>query len=86
VMEGAAELSIRPQSLLLAPGAAVVGALPGRITKAAYLGSHMEYWVVAEGLTRELFVIAPEVVTPFVPGADVAITLAPSGVAVVPQG
>jgi hypothetical protein len=52
----------------------------------AHLGSHMEYWVVADGLTKELFVMAPEVAAPFVPGADVAIRLVPSGVAVVPQG
>jgi iron(III) transport system ATP-binding protein len=85
-VEGAAELSIRPQSLLLAPSVATDAALPGRISKASYLGSHMEYWVVADGLARELFVIAPDVSTPFVPGAQVAITLTPSGVAVVPQG
>jgi iron(III) transport system ATP-binding protein len=85
-VEGAAELSVRPQSLLLAPGAAATDALPGRISKAAYLGSHMEYWVVADGLAKELFVIAPDVATPFAPGAEVAIRLAQSGVAVVPQG
>jgi iron(III) transport system ATP-binding protein len=83
--KGAAELSIRPQSLLLAPGGAA-DALTGRIARAAYLGSHMEYWVRAEGVARELFVIAPDVAVPFAPGADVAIRLAPSGVAVVPQG
>ena len=83
--EGAAELSIRPQALLLTPGAAGPDALPGRISKAAYLGSHMEYWLAAEGLTKELFVIDPDVVAPMAPGADVAIRLAPSGVAVVPQ-
>ena len=83
--EGPAELSIRPQSLLLAPGAAAADALAGRIAKAAYLGSHMEYGVVADGLTRELFVMAPDVASPFSHGADVAIRLAPSGVALVPQ-
>ena len=42
-MEGAAEMSVRPQALLLTPGAAAPDALPGRISRAAYLGSHMEY-------------------------------------------
>jgi iron(III) transport system ATP-binding protein len=84
-MEGAAEMSVRPQALLLTPGAAAPDALPGRISRAAYLGSHMEYWVVVEGLTKELFAVAPDVATPLAPGADVAIKLAASGVAVVPQ-
>jgi iron(III) transport system ATP-binding protein len=83
--EGAAELSIRPQALLLTPGAAGGDALAGRITKASYLGSQMEYWVLADGLSKELFVIAPDVDAPLSPGADVAIRLAHSGVAVVPQ-
>jgi len=80
---GAAELSIRPQALLLTAGSAGHDALAGRITKAAYLGSHMEYWLAADGLSKELFVIAPDVETPLPPGADVAIRLAHSGVAVV---
>ena len=83
--EGAAELSIRPQALLLTPGVAADDALPGRISKAAYLGSHMEYWLIADGLSKELFVITPDVEAPLAPGADVAIRLARSGVAVVPQ-
>jgi iron(III) transport system ATP-binding protein len=83
---GAAELSIRPQSLLLTPGAAATDALAGRVSRAAYLGSHMEYWVSAEGLAKELFVVAPDVAAPFAPGADVAIRLASSGVSVVSGG
>jgi iron(III) transport system ATP-binding protein len=83
--EGAAEMSVRPQALLLTPGAAMPDALSGRISRAAYLGSHMEYWVVVEGLTKELFAVAPDVAIPLAPGADVAIKLASSGVAVVPQ-
>jgi iron(III) transport system ATP-binding protein len=80
---GPAELAIRPQALLLASDAADGSTLPGRVTKAAYLGSHMEYWIAAEGLSSELFVIAPDVVTPLPPGAAVGIRLAASGVAVV---
>jgi iron(III) transport system ATP-binding protein len=83
---GAAALSIRPQSLLLAPGAAAPNALAGRISRAAYLGTHMEYWVIADGLAKELLVIAPDVTAPFAPGAQVLIRLAPSGIAIVTQG
>ncbi len=78
---GAAELSVRPQAVLLAPGA---GGLSGRVTKAAYLGSHMEYWVAVEGLAKDLFVIAPDVAAPFAIGDAVAVALGASGVALVP--
>jgi hypothetical protein len=53
------------------------------VSKAAYLGSHLEYWVAVAGLSKELFVIAPDVEAPFVPGDEVAVTLALSGVALV---
>ena len=82
---GAAELAVRPQSLLLTPGVAAPDALPGRSVKAAYLGSHMEYWVAADGLSTELFIIGPDVATPLSVGAQVGIRLAGSGVAVVPR-
>jgi hypothetical protein len=43
----------------------------------------MEYSVAVDGLNKELFVIAPDVEAPFVPGDEVAITLALRGVALV---
>jgi iron(III) transport system ATP-binding protein len=79
---GAAELSIRPQAVLLAPGA---DGLRGHVTKAAYLGSHMEYWVMVPGLDNELFVISRNVETTFAVGDEVGATLAHTGVALVPQ-
>jgi iron(III) transport system ATP-binding protein len=79
---GAAELSIRPQAVLLAPGA---DGLRGHVTKAAYLGSHMEYWVMVPGLDNELFVISRNVETTFAIGDEVGATLAHTGVALVPQ-
>ena len=84
-VEGVAQLSIRPEALLLALGAGRPDALAGRVSKAAYLGSHMEYWVVVDGLSKELFVIAPDVEAPFAAGDEVAINLALSGVALVSQ-
>jgi iron(III) transport system ATP-binding protein len=85
VPSGAAELAIRPQAISLRMGAAGPNELLGRVTRAAYLGSHMEYWVAAEGLTTELFVIAPDVAAPLPVDVQVGIRLAPSGVAVVPR-
>ena len=82
-IDGAPELSVRPQALLLAPAAGQPDALMARVSKAAYLGSHMEYSVAVDGLSKELFVIAPDVEAPFVPGDEVAITLALRGVALV---
>ena len=83
--DGAAELSIRPQALLLSAATGAADELAGRVSKAAYLGSHMEYWVVADSLGKELFVIAQDVTAPFAVGDAVAVTLARGGVALVRQ-
>ena len=82
-VEGAAELSIRPAGA--AAGARRLTGCSGHVTKAAYLGSHMEYWVVIAGLDKELFVIAPDVEAPLAASDPVTVTLAHSGVALVPQ-
>jgi iron(III) transport system ATP-binding protein len=84
-MDGSAELSIRPQSLRLAPGSGSPDALAGRVSKAAYLGSQMEYWVAVDGLSKEMFVIAQDVEAPFAAGDEVVVTVALGGVALVPQ-
>ncbi len=81
---GPAELAVRPQSLLLRAGEPGAQELAGRIVKAAYLGSHMEYRVTAEGVERELFVIDPNVAVPLSAGQGVAVGLAGHGVAIVP--
>jgi iron(III) transport system ATP-binding protein len=81
-LEGAAELSIRPHALLVAP---YDGGLGGRIAKAAYLGSHMEYWVTVEGLDKELFAVARDVESPLVAGNAVSVSLDRTGIALVPQ-
>jgi iron(III) transport system ATP-binding protein len=84
-IDGSAELSIRPHSLVLAAGTGGPDALAGRVSKAAYLGSHMEYWVAVDGCSKELFAIAHDVEAPFATGDEVAITLTLGGVALVPQ-
>jgi iron(III) transport system ATP-binding protein len=80
--EGPAELSIRPEGVLLSRGE---GELAGQITRAAYLGSHMEYWVSPSGVNKDLFVIAVDVEAPFPVGETVTLTLSPGSLALVPQ-
>ena len=81
VAEGPAELSIRPQSLLLSRN---MGELTGQVAK-AYVGSHIEYWINLGGIDRELFVIAPDIEAPFAVGDPVKVRLAPDGLALLPQ-
>jgi len=81
---GAAELAIRPQSIGLAATPAGGATLPGRVVAAAYLGSHMEYRVKITP-EIELFVISPAVSSPLAPGAEVGVSLAPEGAAILPR-
>jgi iron(III) transport system ATP-binding protein len=83
---GAAELAIRPQSILLVQEPGGADCLTCRVVRAAYLGSHMEYWVAVPSLAQELFVIAPDVTVPLAIGQELAIHLASHGVAIVPRG
>ncbi len=76
---GAVLLAIRPQAFRFG-----MGTLRGRVVKAAYLGSHMEYGVQLDGLAEELFVIGADTMAPLQAGAEVAIEIDPAGVAVVP--
>jgi iron(III) transport system ATP-binding protein len=80
--EGPAELSIRPQALLLSRG---TGGLSGHVARAAYLGSHMEYWITITGLDKELFVIAQDVMAPLGVGDAVSVAFGQTGVALVPR-
>ena len=59
--------------------------LNGHITRAAYLGSHMEYWLALTGQEKELFVIAADTEAPFSVGDKVTVALAHAGVALVPK-
>jgi iron(III) transport system ATP-binding protein len=81
--DGAAELSVRPQAIRLHPAGS---GLPGRILKAAYLGSHMEYEVALAGQEGEIFVIAPDVASPLAAGSEVGVSFDANGLAVVPPG
>ena len=81
VAAGPAKIAVRPTSLKLQPSGSV--GIPGNISKAAYLGGHMEYTVTTDA--GERFVIDENVRTPFVAGTDVAIAFADHGVTLVPN-
>ena len=82
VAAGPARIAVRPTSLRLS-GTANGPAIAGRISKAAYLGGHMEYTVITDG--GERFVIDENVRTPFTAGSDVVVSFADHGVALVPN-
>jgi iron(III) transport system ATP-binding protein len=81
---GKAELSVRPQSFRLRPGAPEAGEIAGTIRKAAYLGSHMEYGLTLDGIDTEIFVIDGNVAAPHAPATRVAVAIDPAGVAIIP--
>jgi iron(III) transport system ATP-binding protein len=79
--DGAVDVAIRPEAILIAGGAPTDGALRGTVRQAAYLGSRMEYSIASE--IGELFVTSPAVETPLAPGASVALTLAGHGITLI---
>jgi iron(III) transport system ATP-binding protein len=84
VPPGAVKLAVRPDALRLAPQAPAGPAIQGRISKASYLGSHVEYEVGSA--VGDLFVVEHGRREPLAVGSDVWIQLADRGVAIVPEG
>jgi len=80
IAPGTVRVAIRPESIKLSKENQ--SSLRGTISKAAYLGTHMEYTVAAP--IGQLFVVDRDVSRPIAPGSDVAITLSDHGVALVP--
>ncbi len=80
---GRALLAVRPQAVRLQPAAGENSGLVGEVTKAAYLGSHMEYVVTTP--VGELFVVDGEVVATHAPGSRVALAFGSHGLALVPD-
>jgi iron(III) transport system ATP-binding protein len=79
--DGEAGIAVRPEAITVETPPGHDGALPGRITKASYLGTHMEYSIdTAAGM---LFAICPRVERPLAAGQKVVLVLAPRGVIVV---
>ena len=82
---GTAELAVRPQAVKLEQaGCAASGGIAARVTKAAYLGSHMEYEILLDGMAQTVFVIAADVANPLRPGAVATARFDLSGLALVP--
>ena len=80
---GAAKVAIRPHAIALTARATDAGAgLSGTVTKASYLGTHMEY--VVNTSVGELFVIDARVDAPIANGQSVSVGRG-SGVALIPR-
>jgi iron(III) transport system ATP-binding protein len=80
--KGPVKVAIRPESLRLLPAPPAEPALEGRIAKAAYLGTHMEYTVSTP--VGELFVVDRSVSRPVAAGTPVWVAFEDHGVTVVP--
>ena len=78
---GEVEVAIRPDALRLMRDGAAGPGLKGVVTKAAYLGDHMEYSVASP--VGELFVVDDDVGRPVGRGNEVGISLADHGIAIV---
>jgi iron(III) transport system ATP-binding protein len=79
---GGVKVAIRPEALGLAVERPAGPALEGRVAKAAYLGTHMEYTVATA--VGELFVVDRMVTRPVPVGTTVWLALADHGITVVP--
>ncbi len=81
VPSGSAMVAIRPDALLLARDRPQHAALPARIAKSAYLGTHMEYTV--DCALGSLFVVDRATADPYPIGAEVWVGFAKNGITVV---
>jgi iron(III) transport system ATP-binding protein len=81
IAPGPAALAVRPHAVKLAAGSA--DGIEGRVTKAAYLGDHMEYTVATVAPEAELFATAADVNRPHEVGSVVSVHLDPESVVLV---
>jgi len=80
--KGAIKIAIRPNDIELHAAAPNVAALGGRVSKAAYLGKHIEYTV--ETSLGQLFVVDNAKENPLPAGADAWLTFAEHSAIIVP--
>jgi iron(III) transport system ATP-binding protein len=80
---GPVKLAVRPDAIALADPPSAGAFLKGRVSKASYLGTHMEYDV--ESPAGNLFVVADRAQPPREPGSAIAITFAERGICIVPE-
>jgi iron(III) transport system ATP-binding protein len=71
--EGEATIAVRPEAITVEPAPRPMGSLAGRIAKASYLGTHMEYSI--DTPAGPLFATCPRVDRPLGAGADVGLLL-----------
>ena len=83
--DGHGEIAIRPEAIRIRPRDGSANQLGGVVRKAAYLGGHMEYEIVLDGLPGEVFVTDRDVAAPLAPGTPVAVSIAPGGAVLVAQ-
>jgi iron(III) transport system ATP-binding protein len=83
ITPGPAALAVRPHAVRLTPGPAGKGGIEGQVTKAAYLGDHMEYMVATVSPETEIFATAADVNRPHAIGAAVSVQLDPESVVLV---
>jgi iron(III) transport system ATP-binding protein len=81
IAPGPVRVAIRPESILLRKDHS--SPLRGTVSKAAYLGTHMEYTVAAP--VGQLFVVDRDVSRPLAVGTEVSVALSDHGVALVPS-
>jgi iron(III) transport system ATP-binding protein len=78
---GAVKVAVRPEAWALGRGEAAAGALSGQVSKCAYLGSFLELTLQTE--LGAIFVVSPDVQTPWAPGDAASLRLSGHGVSVV---
>jgi iron(III) transport system ATP-binding protein len=81
--DGEVMVAVRPEAIAVETSPGPPGSLPGRIVKASYLGTHMEYSIDTGAGT--LFATCPKVNRPLAAGTEVALVLASRGVIVVEE-
>ena len=79
--EGAVDVAIRPEALLIGVASEGTAGIRGTVTQVAYLGSRMEYSIGTE--IGDLFVTSPVAHRPLTAGAAVTLTLAGHGVTLI---
>ena len=80
---GKAKVAIRPEALVLKDASSGGPALAGEISKASYLGTHMEYTIATK--LGALFVVDKKVAEPRQPGSEIWLEFAGAGIALVPR-
>ncbi len=79
---GDAKLAVHPRAIKLTPKDQAVTKLEGNVTKATYLGGHMEY--LLDCPLGELFIIDHNIGNPILKGTDVNIDFDVSGTSLIP--